>query len=457
MNSKRKYFGTDGVRGEVGHFPITPDFIMKLGWAAGRVLAQCQNDQSKVLIGKDTRISGYMFESALEAGLSAAGVDIMLLGPMPTPGIAYLTRTLRADAGIVISASHNPYFDNGIKFFSGQGLKLADEVELAIEAELDKPMETVAANLLGKAGRVIDAAGRYIEFCKSTIPSRMSLQGLKIVVDCAHGATYDIAPKVFDELEAEVFTLGASPNGLNINESCGSTDPKALQQAVLQNGADIGIALDGDGDRVILVDHKGEIVDGDEILYIIACANVDKPDYRNGVVGTLMSNLGLEHALAEKGIRLHRAQVGDRYVMEMLQHEGLMLGGESSGHIICLERTTTGDGIISALQVLSAIVDQGVSLHQLKSGMTKYPQTMINVRTEQRFDHSGSSEVTKAQAEIETQLNGRGRVLLRASGTEPVIRVMVEGQDAVEVSECAQYLAQKVENAYQNSQAASNS
>lgn len=453
MAGKRKYFGTDGIRGEVGQFPITPDFIMKLGWAAGRVLAKCQGGQSKVLIGKDTRISGYMFESALEAGLSAAGVDIMLLGPMPTPGIAYLTRTLRADAGIVISASHNPYYDNGIKFFSNHGLKLADDVELAIEAELDKTMETVAPNLLGKAGRVIDAAGRYIEFCKSTIPSKVSLNGLKIVVDCAHGATYDIAPKVFDELEAEVVSLGTSPNGLNINEECGSTKPDLLQQAVLENGADVGIALDGDGDRVILVDHKGEIVDGDEILYIIACASIEKPDSRKGVVGTLMSNLGLEHALAEKDIQLHRAQVGDRYVMEKLQQQGLTLGGESSGHIICLEQTTTGDGIISALQVLAAMVGQGKTLHDLKSGMTKYPQTMINVRTEQRFDFKGSTEVTKAQEEVEEQLDDRGRVLLRASGTEPVIRVMVEGQDSEEVAKCAHYLADKVETAYQNSQA----
>ncbi len=451
MAGERKYFGTDGVRGQVGQFPITPEFIMKLGWAAGRVLAQCQGDQSKVVIGKDTRISGYMFESALEAGLSAAGVDIMLLGPMPTPGIAYLTRTLRAEAGIVISASHNPHYDNGIKFFSAQGLKLADEVELAIEAELDKPMETVESSRLGKAARVIDAAGRYIEFCKSTIPSRISLSRLKIVVDCAHGATYDIAPKVFDELEAEVIEIGTEHNGLNINHSCGSTHPGPLQQAVLDEGADLGIALDGDGDRVIMVDHKGEIVDGDEILYIIACASIDKADFRDGVVGTLMSNLGLEHALAEKGIRLHRAQVGDRYVMEMLQRHDLLLGGESSGHIICLERTTTGDGIISALQVLAAMVERDVSLHELKSGMTKYPQSMINVRTEQRFDFSISAEVTATRQAIESQLNGRGRVLLRASGTEPVIRVMVEGQDADEVDECARHLAQKVEAAYQNS------
>jgi len=378
MAGDRKYFGTDGIRGEVGKFPITPEFIMKLGWAAGRVLAA--EGQSKVLIGKDTRISGYMFESALEAGLSAAGVDILLVGPMPTPGIAYLTRTLRADAGIVISASHNPYFDNGIKFFSGHGTKLGDEVELAIEAELDKEIEIVEPANLGKAERVRDAAGRYIEFCKGTIPSRLSLEGLKIVVDCAHGATYGIAPLVFTELEADVVSIGASPDGLNINEGCGSTKPEVMRQAVLASGADLGIALDGDGDRVIMVDHKGEVVDGDEILYIIACASQGKEGFRPGVVGTLMSNLGLEHALEKKGIELHRANVGDRYVMELLAEKDLLVGGESSGHIICLDRTTTGDGIVSALQVLAAMVEQGVSLHELKSEMTKYPQTMINVR-----------------------------------------------------------------------------
>ncbi len=450
MANERKYFGTDGIRGKVGQYPITPEFIMKLGWAAGRVLAKPGGEQSKVLIGKDTRISGYMFESALEAGLSAAGVDIMLLGPMPTPGIAYLTRTLRADGGIVISASHNPYYDNGIKFFSATGQKLGDMVEQAIETELDKPMEIVAPNALGKAGRVSDAVGRYIEFCKSTIPSRLSLNGLKLVVDCAHGATYDIAPKVFAELGAEVVSLGVAPDGLNINEGCGSTEPEALQQAVANNGADLGVALDGDGDRLIMVDHKGEIIDGDEILYIIACSSFGSDHFSKGVVGTLMSNLGLEHALAEKGVELHRAQVGDRYVMEMLQQQGLNLGGESSGHIICLEQTTTGDGIVSALQVLAAMVAQGASLFDLKSGMTKYPQTMINVRTEQRFDFKASKAVMKAQREVEQQLSERGRVLLRASGTEPLIRVMVEGQDAAEVDKCAEYLAQEVESAYQS-------
>ena len=456
MAGERKYFGTDGIRGKVGQHPITPEFIMKLGWAAGRVLAKSGGEHSKVLIGKDTRISGYMFESALEAGLSAAGVDIMLLGPMPTPGIAYLTRTLRADAGIVISASHNPYYDNGIKFFSSEGQKLGDVVELAIEAELDKSMEIVAPNALGKAGRVKDAVGRYIEFCKSTIPSRLSLKGLKIVVDCAHGATYDIAPKVFAELGAEVISIGVTPDGLNINEACGSTNPATLQQAVLDNNADLGVALDGDGDRLIMVDHKGEEIDGDEILYIIACGSIDSEYFSKGVVGTLMSNLGLEHALAEKGIELHRAQVGDRYVMEMLKQQGLSVGGESSGHIICLEQTTTGDGIVSALQVLAAMVIQGASLFDLKSGMMKYPQKMINVRTEQRFDFKASQQVMDAQKEVEQQLHGRGRVLLRASGTEPLIRVMVEGQEAVEVDKCAEYLAEKVEAAYQESSAGGN-
>lgn len=451
MAAKRKYFGTDGVRGKVGQFPITPEFVMKLGWAAGRVLAQGGRGQSRVLIGKDTRISGYMFESALEAGLSAAGVDILLLGPMPTPGIAYLTRTFRAEAGIVISASHNPYYDNGIKFFSGDGTKLPDEVEMAIEAELDKPMEIVASDALGKAERVKDAAGRYIEFCKSTIPSRLSLSNLKIVVDCAHGATYGIAPLVFDELEAEVITIGTEPDGLNINEGCGSTSPESLQRAVLEHKADLGVALDGDGDRLIMVDHKGEVVDGDELLYVIAAARLGRPGFRTAVVGTVMSNLGLEHALGDLGIALHRAQVGDRYVMELLRQGDLTLGGESSGHIICLDHTTTGDGIIAALQVLAAIIETGKSLSELKSGMTKYPQTLINVRTENRFDYANSTIVKDALHEVEARLNGSGRILLRASGTEPVIRVMVEGKDGEMVQECARYLAERVQFAYMQS------
>ena len=446
---KRKYFGTDGVRGQVGEYPITPVFVMKLGWAAGRVLSQNNHGKSKVLIGKDTRISGYMFESALEAGLSAAGIDILLVGPMPTPGIAYLTETLRAQAGIVISASHNPYYDNGIKFFSGNGTKLPDEVELAIEAELDKEMETVSSRALGKAERVVDAAGRYIEFCKSTIPHRLSFRGLTIVVDCANGATYHVAPAVFEELGAKVVTIGVDPDGLNINEECGSTAPDALRKAVLAHGADLGVALDGDGDRLIMVDHKGELLDGDELIYIIARSGMDKPGFKPHVVGTLMTNLGMEVALKELGIELHRVDVGDRYVMEKLKEGGWTLGGESSGHIICLDRTTTGDGVISALQVIAAMLDAGVSLHELKSGMVKYPQRMINVRTEQRFDFKESEVVKKACEEVESQLAEKGRLLLRASGTEPVIRVMVEGEDAAKVDQCAEYLANAVQQAYE--------
>ncbi len=448
MANKRKYFGTDGVRGRVGQYPITPEFVMRLGWAAGRVLAQGRGRQSRVLIGKDTRISGYMFESALEAGLSAAGVDILLLGPMPTPGIAYLTRTFRADAGIVISASHNPYYDNGIKFFSGNGTKLPDEVEMAIEVELDKPMETVAPDALGKAERVVDAAGRYIEFCKSTIPSRLSLTGLKVVVDCAHGATYAMAPLVLEELGAQVIVIGAEPNGLNINENCGSTHPEVLQQAVMQHQANLGIALDGDGDRLIMVDHKGEVLDGDELLFIIAVARMERPGFKRGVVGTVMSNLGLEHALKKLDIELHRSAVGDRYVMDLLRQGNWTLGGESSGHIICLDHTTTGDGIVAALQVLAAMVEKGESLHQLKSGMEKYPQSLINVRTEHAFDFASSAAVTRALHEVDVRLNGDGRVLLRASGTEPMIRVMVEGRDDELVRQCARYLAEQVERAY---------
>ncbi len=447
--AERRYFGTDGVRGKVGQAPITPEFVLKLGWAAGRVLASSDGGKrSRVLIGKDTRISGYMFESVLEAGLTAAGVDAQMLGPMPTPGIAYLTRTLRAKAGIVISASHNPYYDNGIKFFSADGTKLPDEVELAIEAEMDREMVTVASDRLGKASRVVDAAGRYIEFCKSTVPSRLNLRGMKIVVDCANGATYDVAPAVFSELGATVYTIGDEPDGLNINEKCGSTAPQALQKAVLERGADLGVALDGDGDRVVLVDEHGEVLDGDELLYIMACARLGNANFEGEVVGTVMSNLGLEHALAEKGVKLHRAAVGDRYVMEKLREGNLSLGGESSGHIICLDRTTTGDGIVAALQVLVALVDSHGPLSALKAGMRKYPQLMINVRTEQRFDFAKSKAVADAQKAVETELAGRGRILLRASGTEPVIRVMVEGQDAAQVEASARQLAAAVEAAY---------
>lgn len=439
----RKYFGTDGIRGEVGEHPITPDFVLRLGWAAGKVLGK---EGGTVLIGKDTRISGYMFESALEAGLSAAGVNIRLLGPMPTPAIAYLTRTMRASAGIVISASHNPFQDNGIKFFSAEGLKLPDDVERAIEAELDKPMGPIDSARLGKVKRIVDAEGRYIEFCKSTIPVGMQFHGLKIVLDCANGATYRVSPNVFRELGAEVETLGVDPDGLNINEQCGSTHPAALIDRVKSSGADIGIALDGDGDRVILVDGSGEVVDGDEILFIIASAQQQRMDgeFAGGVVGTVMSNLGLEHAFKGLDIPFRRAAVGDRYVIEMMQEEGWQLGGESSGHIICRDRISTGDGTVSALQVVAAMVESGKSLAELKSGMKKYPQTMINVRTGQRVDISASAEITGAVALAEAELQQRGRVLLRASGTEPVIRVMVEGEDKAEVKQIAESLAKVV-------------
>ncbi|MBI5462274.1 MAG: phosphoglucosamine mutase [Gammaproteobacteria bacterium] len=438
----RKYFGTDGIRGRVGEAPITADFMLKLGWAVGKVLGN--NTCDKVLIGKDTRISGYMFESALEAGLSAAGMDIKLLGPMPTPAIAYLTRTLHACAGIVISASHNPFADNGIKFFSAQGAKLPDDVELEIERMLDEPMQTVDSAKLGKAERVVDAEGRYIEFCKSTIPMTLSLRGLKIVLDCAHGATYKVAPAIFDELDAEVIAIGNEPNGLNINHECGSTKPKRLQAAVLEHGADLGIAFDGDGDRVALVDHRGNVLDGDEILYIIARSRQQSGMLNGGVVGTVMSNLGLEHALRREGIELVRAAVGDRYVLEMLTAQGWQLGGESSGHIICLDRTTTGDGIVSALQVVTEMVKRGMSLAELRAGMSKYPQHMINVPVSGRVDLKQHSPIQAAVRASEERLAGRGRVLLRPSGTEPVVRVMVEGEDEAEVRREAAELAERV-------------
>lgn len=439
----RKYFGTDGVRGRVGEFPITADFVLKLGWAAGRVLSR-ESGHGRVIIGKDTRISGYMFESALEAGLTAAGIDARLLGPMPTPGIAYLTRTFHAAAGIVISASHNPYYDNGIKFFSSDGTKLPDDIEAAIEAELDVPMETVDSSSLGRAERVEDAAGRYIEFCKSTIPARMTLKGMKIVVDCAHGATYHIAPHVFDEIGAEVITMGAKPNGTNINDGVGATAPQALQVAVLEHQADLGIALDGDGDRLIMVDAKGEVLDGDELLYIITQSRHKKGVEIGPVVGTLMSNLGFEVAIQNMGLEFMRADVGDRYVMELLkQHNGL-IGGESSGHIICLDRTTTGDGIVAALQVLCAMYEQERPLHELKQGMNLYPMRMINVKGVDKSALNDSAEVKAAVAAVEAELGDRGRVLLRPSGTEPVVRVMIEGQDGAEVSRLTEQLADQV-------------
>ncbi len=439
----RKYFGTDGIRGEVGEAPITPDFMLKLGWAAGRVLVDRFDGANLILIGKDTRISGYMFESALQAGLINAGVDVGLLGPMPTPGIAYLTRTFQAQAGIVISASHNSYVDNGIKFFSGNGTKLPDEIEEQIEDYLEQPM--VTAERLGKARRIDDAAGRYIEFCKGTMPWGFSLQGLQIVIDCANGATYNIAPSVFSELGAKVIPMAVEPNGTNINRSCGSTKPEALKERVLELGADLGIAFDGDGDRLVFVDHKGDIVDGDELLYIIASYQQQYGGGCDGLVGTLMSNLGLELAMKKIGVPFARAKVGDRYVIETMRSNGWTLGGESSGHIVCSNVTTTGDGIISALQVLLALSTMGESLHQVKKAMHKMPQTMINVRTARREDPSQNETILAAVKSVEAQLADTGRVLLRPSGTEPVIRVMVEGQDKKQVKELAQELAAVVE------------
>jgi len=441
----RKYFGTDGIRGKVGEPPITADFLLKLGWAAGQVFANEGHDF--VLVGKDTRISGYMFESALEAGLTAAGVDTHLLGPMPTPGVAYLTRTLRAQAGIVISASHNPYYDNGVKFFSVQGAKLPDDVEQKIEYYIDSPMTTVESSKLGKAKRLEDAAGRYIEFCKASIPTRFDFSGMKIVVDCAHGATYHIAPHVFSEVGAEVIVIGAEPNGLNINDECGATNPDKLVATVLAHRADIGIALDGDGDRLVMVDHKGEIVDGDELIYIIAKSRLEAGQMSGPVVGTLMTNLGMEHGLKQLGINLLRANVGDRYVLEMMnEHKGI-LGGENSGHIICLDKTTTGDGIIAALQVMAEMHDSGKNLHELKSGMQKYPQVLINVKTTKKVNPDTDGAIQKAVRAVEEKLGDKGRVLLRASGTEPLIRVMVEGEYADLVKKCAQQLAEDVKKA----------
>ncbi|MFK5970563.1 MAG: phosphoglucosamine mutase [Candidatus Marithrix sp.] len=442
----KQYFGTDGIRGTVGIPPITPDFILKLGWATGRVLANGHN-KNKILIGKDTRISGYMFESALQAGLSAAGMDIRLLGPMPTPAIAYLTRTFHAVAGIVISASHNPFQDNGIKFFSGNGTKLPDEIELAIEAEMAKEMQTVASDRLGKAERIDDAAGRYIEFCKSTIPFDANLKSLKIVIDCANGATYHVAPNVFRELGANVEVIGAQPNGLNINTGYGATQPQALQTAVLYQNADLGIALDGDGDRVLMVDAKGEIVDGDELLFIIAKDRQQNNQLQGAVVGTVMSNFGLEQAFKKQGIAFERAAVGDRHVIKMLQQQGGNLGGEASGHIVCLDRTTTGDGIITALQILEIIVKTGLPLHVLKSGIKKYPQVIINIPIDSQIDIISQQSVQTAVTAAERQLQENGRILLRPSGTEPLIRVMVEGINEQQVETIAHQLAEAVKQA----------
>jgi phosphoglucosamine mutase len=423
----KQYFGTDGIRGLVGDGPITPDFMLKLGWACGRVFARQAGGEGRctVIIGKDTRVSGYMFESALEAGLVAAGVDVKLLGPMPTPAVALMTRTQAADAGIVISASHNPYYDNGIKFFSASGSKLAEETELAIEAELKLDLTTVQSRDIGKVLRVVDAAGRYIEFCKSTVPEDFNLRGLRIAVDCAHGATYHIAPSVFSELGAEVVSLGVQPDGFNINEGVGSTDTEALSTLVRERGVDLGIAFDGDGDRVLFVDGNGELIDGDELIYIIATHRLATGRSDAGVVGTLMSNLGLEVALRNEGLQFVRAKVGDRYVKEMMEVEGWHLGGESSGHIICADVTTTGDGIVAALQVLAALKGAGGDLASLRAGMKKYPQTMINVTVSGKIDLAEYPEVAAAVATVEATLGERGRVLLRPSGTEPVVRVRV--------------------------------
>lgn len=444
MSKEKQYFGTDGIRGFVGEGVINPEFVLKLGWAAGRFFAS--EGRGKILIGKDTRISGYMFEAVLEAGLSAAGCDCLLVGPMPTPAIAYLTRAFHADAGIVISASHNPYFDNGIKFFSSEGTKLPDDVELAIEAELAKPIRTVASDELGKAWRIGDAGGRYVEFCKSTA-GYVDLEGLHIVLDCANGATYDVAPKVFRELGAEVTIIGAAPDGLNINENVGSTHPSALQKAVLDHEADLGIAFDGDGDRLLMVDSAGELVDGDELLYILAMYLHRNGRLGGGVVGTLMTNLGLENALKKEGIELVRAKVGDRYVLEQLQQHQWVLGGENSGHLVCQYVTTTGDGIVSALQVLLALKDADQTLQEAKSGMRKYPQVMINVRLARKRNLSAMPAVAEAVAQAEAVLGEKGRVLLRPSGTEPVVRVMVEGEDITLVKRSCQELAKAVEAA----------
>ncbi len=445
----KQYFGTDGIRGKVGSGVINPEFILKLGWAAGRVFsrqAESSGVTPRIIIGKDTRISGYMFESALEAGLVAAGVNVALIGPMPTPAIAYLTRTFHCTAGIVISASHNPFYDNGIKFFSAEGKKLSDEVEHAIEAELSQPMVTVDSINLGKVTRIEDASGRYIEFCKSTVPNGFTLSGVKVVVDCAHGATYQVAPSVLRELGADVVEIGAKPDGLNINEKVGSTEPDALVRAVLEHKADIGVAFDGDGDRVLFVDHRGELVDGDAIIYVIALDQLRTRGCCEGVVGTLMSNLGLELAMQKAGIPFVRANVGDRYVNQLMKEKGWALGGESSGHVICSDVTTTGDGIVAALKVFFAVISSGKTLAELVAGMTPCPQLMINVRRNKEVDLDNDPEIQAAVHEIEQILGRNGRVLLRPSGTEPLIRVMVEGVDAEQVKVLAQQLAEKVES-----------
>ena len=440
--ANRKYFGTDGVRGKVGTYPITPDFALKLGWAAGKVLAS--QGSKMVLIGKDTRISGYMLESALEAGLAAAGLSAAFTGPMPTPAIAYLTRTFRAEAGIVISASHNPYYDNGIKFFSAKGTKLPDEIEEAIEAMLEQPMDCVESAELGKASRINDAAGRYIEFCKGTFPAHLGLEGYKIVVDCANGATYHIAPNVLRELGAEVIEMGTDPNGLNINEKCGATDVTALQAKVVETKADVGLAYDGDGDRIMMVDHLGNKVDGDQILFIIAREALRSGQLKGGVVGTLMSNMSLEIALKMLGVPFLRANVGDRYVLEKMVENDWTLGGENSGHIIIADKNTTGDGIVASLAVLAAMAQHKLSLNELASAVKLFPQVLINVRFAGGENPLESDAVKSVATDVEKRLEGKGRILLRKSGTEPLIRVMVECQDATLAQQCAEEIAEAV-------------
>jgi phosphoglucosamine mutase len=437
----RRYFGTDGVRGRVGEAPITPDFVMKLGYAAGKVLAHtgASGARPAVLIGKDTRISGYMLEAALEAGFAAAGVDVVLAGPMPTPAIAYLTRALRLSAGVVISASHNPYPDNGIKFFSASGNKLPDAIEAAIEAGIDQPMECVSSERLGKARRLNDADGRYIEFCKSTFPNQLDLRGLKLVIDCAHGAAYNIAPSVFHELGAEVIAIGNEPNGMNINDGVGATSPSALSAAVVAHGADMGIALDGDADRLLMVDAKGRVYNGDELLYIMVKDRARMQPV-SGVVGTLMTNMALEVALRQMGIGFARAKVGDRYVLEVLQERGWLLGGEGSGHLLCLDKHTTGDGIVSALQVLCALRRSGKTLEQMTAELSLYPQSLINVKVGVGFNWQENAAILSEKEIVESELGDDGRVLIRASGTEPLIRVMVEARSA----ELAQRMAQRI-------------
>ena len=446
---KKRYFGTDGIRGEVGQFPIVPEFMTRLGYAAGIVLARNtkQGERCKILIGKDTRVSGYLLEAALEAGFAAAGVDVMLCGPIPTPGVAYLTKALRLSAGLVISASHNPYQDNGIKFFSANGDKFSDDFELAIEQELEKPMGCVSSKELGKAYRLDDAAGRYIEFCKSTVPGDLNLKGMKIVVDCANGAAYHTAPHVFHELGADVVSIGVHPDGRNINEGCGATSPAALITKVKEVNADIGIALDGDADRLQMVDASGRLFNGDELLYVLTKDRIDRHENVGGVVGTLMTNLAVENAIKELGIQFQRANVGDRYVLELLKKNGWLIGGEGSGHLLCLDQHTTGDGTIAALQILTVMSKSNKSLSQLVSAVHLFPQVLLNIKFKQGYDWKADENLNKQIAKVESQLKDIGRVLIRASGTEPLLRVMVETKDSHLAMEAAQSIADLVPTA----------